>query len=588
MKSKAVKLAGLLLTLLLLLATIGTLTIIASAEETEESEKNDTVQEECTHADLEKIRYTAEGPRLTAVCDNCNNVIGEAEIDVPQKQYDGATPTVAIRSSGCFEGLEFEVIYFAGETQLDEAPTNAGNYTAKFTAFDATAETYFTIAKCDPTFTAPTPNTPLTYNGAEQELISEGVVDMGGEMQYSLNGVNFSSELPCGINAGEYTIYFKVEESENYNASEIYSLTAKIDKAPAPTVEIPSASSITYGNRLSSSALTGGSTLLGSFAWKDGTILPTVNNSGYSAVFTPNAITAQNYNITDTEFIISITVNKKALTVTAEDKIICTESKYALTYKTDGFIGSDTFITAPKLTSDANTTVAGEYAITISGAQVSENYSVTYVDATLTVREHLWNEGETTEKPTCTEKGIKTFTCTHDKTHVKTEKIEMLKHTEVTDKAKVPTCTEDGLTKGKHCSVCKTVTVAQETVPALGHTEVTDELKAPTCTEDGLSEGKHCSVCNAVITEQKVLSALDHAWEDASYDAPKTCKRCKISEGDKLYPPETEAIKPSKSETDKKNDIETEESGCFATLPLSTIAMIAAIGTAIVIKKKKD
>lgn len=83
-------------------------------------------------------------------------------------------------------------------------------------------------------------------------------------------------------------------------------------------------------------------------------------------------------------------------------------------------------------------------------------------------------------------------------------------HTEVVDAAVAPTCTEKGLTAGKHCSTCGEITVKQQTIKALGHTEVVDDAVTPTCTEAGLSKGKHCSVCNAVITEQQEIAAYGH------------------------------------------------------------------------------
>ncbi|MBE6768072.1 MAG: hypothetical protein E7549_04080 [Ruminococcaceae bacterium] len=103
-------------------------------------------------------------------------------------------------------------------------------------------------------------------------------------------------------------------------------------------------------------------------------------------------------------------------------------------------------------------------------------------------------------------------------------------HTEVTDAAKAPTCTETGLTEGKHCSVCGTVLVAQETVAALGHTSVTDSGKVPTCTETGLTEGAHCAVCGVVLTAQEVIDALGHSEVIDAAKAP-TCTETGLTEG---------------------------------------------------------
>ena len=108
--------------------------------------------------------------------------------------------------------------------------------------------------------------------------------------------------------------------------------------------------------------------------------------------------------------------------------------------------------------------------------------------------------------------------------------IEKLAHTEVTDEAKAPTCTEDGLTAGKHCSVCGEVIVKQETDPATGHTEATDEAVAPTCTETGLTEGKHCSVCNEVLEAQERVEALGHT-EVVDEAVPATTTSTGLTEG---------------------------------------------------------
>ena len=95
-------------------------------------------------------------------------------------------------------------------------------------------------------------------------------------------------------------------------------------------------------------------------------------------------------------------------------------------------------------------------------------------------------------------------------------------HTEVIDAAVEATCTETGLTEGKHCSVCNTVLVGQTVVEAKGHDEVVIPGKDATCLASGLTAGKICSVCGSTTVDQTVIPALGHDVQ--RYDeGPATC-----------------------------------------------------------------
>ena len=166
---------------------------------------------------------------------------------------------------------------------------------------------------------------------------------------------------------------------------------------------------------------------------------------------------------------------------------------------------------------------------------------------------HSWDKGVITTSPTCSDAGVKTYTCTvcsETKTEVLDatghtpvdvaeqpatcteagytagvkcsvcgatisgiEEIPATGHTEVIDEAVAATCTTPGKTEGKHCSVCNEVLVPQEEIPAKGHTEVIDDAVAATCTESGKTEGKHCSVCNEILVAQEVIPAKGHVEE---------------------------------------------------------------------------
>ena len=103
-------------------------------------------------------------------------------------------------------------------------------------------------------------------------------------------------------------------------------------------------------------------------------------------------------------------------------------------------------------------------------------------------------------------------------------------HNEQITASKDPTCTEPGLTEGKKCSACDEIFIAQEEIPALGHTEVVDAAKAADCESAGLTEGKHCSVCNEVLVAQEEIPALGHTEIIDAAKAP-TCTATGLTEG---------------------------------------------------------
>ena len=122
---------------------------------------------------------------------------------------------------------------------------------------------------------------------------------------------------------------------------------------------------------------------------------------------------------------------------------------------------------------------------------------------------HSWDKGVITTSPTCSDAGVKTYTCTVC-SETKTEVLDATGHTPVNVAEQPATCTEAGHTAGVKCSVCGATISGIEEIPATGHTEAIDEAVAATCTTPGKTEGKHCSVCNEVLVAQEEIPAKGH------------------------------------------------------------------------------
>ena len=89
----------------------------------------------------------------------------------------------------------------------------------------------------------------LTYNGQPQELITAGVTNVGF-LVYSLDGKNFSPEVPTGTGAGTYTIHYRVDETSDYTGVAGASITVTIDpRAITPEVELSESSFLYDGTK---------------------------------------------------------------------------------------------------------------------------------------------------------------------------------------------------------------------------------------------------------------------------------------------------------------------------------------------------
>ena len=83
---------------------------------------------------------------------------------------------------------------------------------------------------------------------------------------------------------------------------------------------------------------------------------------------------------------LDFTIAKATVTVTADDQsAYVAHTIPTLTATVTGLYGTDTLLVEPTMTTDANINVAGTYTITASGADAGSNYTVTYVDGTITV-----------------------------------------------------------------------------------------------------------------------------------------------------------------------------------------------------------
>ncbi len=193
----------------------------------------------------------------------------------------------------------------------------------------------------------------------------------------------YDGSASAPTNAGSYSVVGTVVDPV-YTGSAAGTLV--IARA-VPAVSNVTAGAITYGTPLSGSALSGEG-VAGTFAFDSPGLLPTVADSattGYAFTFTPT----DSVNYTDVSGTVTLVVNRKALTVTADDKTkVYGEANPPLTVSYSGWVNSEDVSVLdkrPTATCPADATSdAGTYAITPANG-VAANYVFSYAPGSLTV-----------------------------------------------------------------------------------------------------------------------------------------------------------------------------------------------------------
>ncbi|MBQ4386923.1 MAG: fimbrillin family protein [Prevotella sp.] len=150
--------------------------------------------------------------------------------DIADYTYDGnpktPTPTVSYSGTTLTKDTDYELHYIKN--------INAGTATVLAIckgSYDGYGARSFTIRKADATVTTAPEANSLTYTGSAQALVTAGAA-ANGELQYSLaEDGDYTTTIPTGTNAGDYTVWYRVVGNANYNDVAPQSIGVTIGKA---------------------------------------------------------------------------------------------------------------------------------------------------------------------------------------------------------------------------------------------------------------------------------------------------------------------------------------------------------------------
>ena len=178
--------------------------------------------------------------------------------------YNGEAQALVNAGSTDFGMMLYSLTEEGEFTATIPTGTNAGGYVVYYRVQgnenvndSAVASVTVEIAQAEVSITAaPTPNT-LTYTGVEQNLISQGEA-VGGTMVYSLTeNDGYTTNIPQGTNAGDYTVWYYVQGDANHNDSAKAIVSVNIVKAPVTITLDPKTKEYGDGERFYSYTVEG-------------------------------------------------------------------------------------------------------------------------------------------------------------------------------------------------------------------------------------------------------------------------------------------------------------------------------------------
>ena len=233
-------------------------------------------------------------------------------------------------------------------------------------------------------------NKTETYSGSPISHEISGGLDGVASISYSYESSEYAASSTAPTNAGVYevTAIFTMEVGYASVAPKTATLTINPREVGLDWSALTDADLVYSGT---AKALTATATCLADGDSCTVTVELVGDNINVGTFsYEATALSNANYKLPADVSSPEYTITPKTLTITADSHEVYVGSRQPeLTYTIDGLVGTDTLTTAPTLSTDANMYRAGTYAIAFaSEAAADNNYSITYVNGTLTVKNY--------------------------------------------------------------------------------------------------------------------------------------------------------------------------------------------------------